>query len=195
MALGPSAIFECSPLGVNLLDNSGQSRMTLPFDRVHGPPVCLDLKADLLAIVTREGFVDLYRVGLQGEPPVSYGPPRRLALPGGQHVGLVTSVRINANGTMLSLIPNERPGPEGSGRVYVYDLEADALGVHEMPGRVAVSHAWDLVDPRLLGVETERLGGGDKDEERGVRGCEGCVGCGWGGVDGVLGVGGVGCWC
>lgn len=73
MAMGKDAIFECSPTGVNLLEPSGVTRMTLPSDHMHGPPVCLDLRAEVLAIVTREGFVDLYRTGLKSEPPVSLG--------------------------------------------------------------------------------------------------------------------------
>jgi len=161
MAVAKDVVFECSPAGVNLLDLEGTARMTLPSEHVHGPPVCLDLRADVLAIVTREGFVDIYRTGTgtqnaDGGRPVSLGPPRRLNL-NGTSVGVVESCRLNRDGTMLSLLTADRSAAAAHppGRVFVYDIAEDSLAAHDLPGRSVLSHAWDARDERLLGVETE----------------------------------------
>ncbi|CAE7667243.1 Ift140, partial [Symbiodinium sp. KB8] len=59
-------------------------------------------------------------------------------------------------------------GPKAPGQrrldtnVYVYDGKLDTVLSHDVgPDRMPTLHAWDLTEPKLLGVQTERVGTGD----------------------------------
>ena len=103
---------------------------------------------------------------LGGRSPKSHGPT------GGKKIDAqaqgvpedsnIESIRVNCNGTKVSVLFS-LPGSATTHTVLaVYDVDSDALRTFdfEQTGRVPESHSWDNSVPMMFGVQTVAVGGG-----------------------------------
>lgn len=81
----------------------------------------------------------------------------------GESLGDIRSVRVNADGTRVSLLVDQLMQQSGATRgvikvpdtrIFVYDVEQDKFLKYKLgTSRVPMSHMWDTKDPRLLACE------------------------------------------
>jgi len=92
------------------------------------------------------------------------GTPRKFEGEGEKPLGEIRSVKINNDGTRVSLLVDQRLAGAAHGgngtlrvpdsRLFVYDLDSDTFLAYSVGrSRVPVAHTWDAGDPRLLACE------------------------------------------
>ena len=80
-------------------------------------------------------------------------------------VGIVKSVKCNADGTCVSIISERMRGKylrAPDSRLHVYHCEMQSVLHYDFAekGRYPIAHFWDSDEPRLLACETHKLAGG-----------------------------------
>ena len=75
-------------------------------------------------------------------------------------IGAIRSIRVNSNGTRLSILSDKVHGAlkirEPDSRLHVYDSDRDIVDHYDFKNqkRIPVSHFWDPSEPKLLSCET-----------------------------------------
>ncbi|CAG9466513.1 unnamed protein product [Pedinophyceae sp. YPF-701] len=158
MTLNRDTLYRVGDHRVEACALDGTVRQTLAFDEPHGPPSVLSVggesKQAMLAVVTRLGYLSMWRVGGR-EAREELKPPRRLVHDGAR-LGPCVSVRMNCKGTLASLLVRSAETGHPEPRLYVYDVEVDHVQCFDFgaKGRMPVSHTWDLHEDKLVACET-----------------------------------------
>jgi len=163
---------------IELTNLLGHMQRAIQFSpQVEGCPTCLAVnggaKGMFLVASTSANVIRLWKVSRNEEKQV--GNPRVFEGANKMSLGDIRSVRVNIDGTRVSLLVDHYIaasdlGPGGAGsaaaaigrgevrvpdtRVFVYDVESDnflsyMVGKHRVP----ISHTWDCGDPRLFACE------------------------------------------
>lgn len=169
MAIHRESVFRAGASMVEVCTLAGKVKETLVYDEAHGQVEHIDVNKDFLAVSTGGGFIKLWR--LSGRSPKSHGPTggKKLEnIPGVPEGSSVDSIRVNSNGTKVSVL-FALPGAATTHTVLaVYDVDTDAFRTFDFAqtGRVPESHAWDREVSLMLGVQTvagSTSEGGDTD--------------------------------
>ncbi|CAM9516830.1 unnamed protein product, partial [Phaeothamnion confervicola] len=168
---------------------SGGFKSELSFTEGEGSPILLDINGTSLVVATDRGVLKLFDVsrrGGSGDGDGSLGGNKDNnaaigssgggsgLLSGGGSLGAIRSVRVNADGTRVSVLSDKVHGQalrilEPDSRLHVYDADRDVVISYDFGagGRCPTQHFWDGEEPRLLAVETRRVrrngGGGSGD--------------------------------
>jgi intraflagellar transport protein 140 len=149
---------------IEYTNSSGHVQKTIPFSpEMEGLPVCLDVTGQFLVASTSMNVIRVWNVSRAQPKPV--GTPRKFEAMDQKSLGDIRSVRINKDGTRVSMLVDQRMGPGGTyvssgtlrlpdSRVFVYDLEADNFITYKVGNNsVPVAHSWDSTDARLMCCE------------------------------------------
>eukprot|EP00928_Gymnodinium_smaydae_P021431 TRINITY_DN1835_c1_g1_i2.p1 TRINITY_DN1835_c1_g1~~TRINITY_DN1835_c1_g1_i2.p1 ORF type:complete len:1445 (-),score=352.81 TRINITY_DN1835_c1_g1_i2:414-4748(-) len=141
----------------------GHVQRTLQFSpEVEGAPICLDVNGPYLVASTTANLLKVWNVSRAQPKPI--GTPLKFEGADEKPLGEIRSVRINSDGTRVSLLVDQRLAPGGVGgssalrvadsRIFVYDVDADSFISYSVgENRVPVAHSWESHDPRLVAVE------------------------------------------
>jgi intraflagellar transport protein 140 len=158
---------------IEFINLQGHVQKTLAFSpEVEGVPTCLDVNGcssmskgefkGFLVASTSRGVIKVWNVSRREPKQVSAA--RKFEGVGETSLGEIRSVRINSDGTRVSLLVDQRlpGGVHGSNttlrvpdsRLFLYDLESDGFLTYFVgKSRVPVAHSWECTDPRLVAVE------------------------------------------
>mmetsp|Transcript_37028 Transcript_37028/g.85483 ORF Transcript_37028/g.85483 Transcript_37028/m.85483 type:complete len:1283 (-) Transcript_37028:63-3911(-) len=141
----------------------GMVQRSLPISaEVEGSLTSLDVKGNYMVASTSNSIIRVWQISRREQKPI--GTARKFEGDGYRSLGEIRSVRINSDGTRVSLLVEQRLAPGGlhgansplrvpDSRVWVYDLDSDKFLTYHVGKRmVPVSHAWDN-DPRLMVTE------------------------------------------
>mmetsp|Transcript_42942 Transcript_42942/g.100869 ORF Transcript_42942/g.100869 Transcript_42942/m.100869 type:complete len:1420 (-) Transcript_42942:132-4391(-) len=138
----------------------GMLQRTLPISaEVDGTVTSLDVKGNFMVASTSNSIIRVWQI-IARKDPKPVGTARKFEGDGYRSLGEIQSVRINSDGTKVSLLVEQKLAPGGlhgnaplrvpDSRVWVYDLDTDKFLTYHVGKRmVPVSHAWDS-DPRLM---------------------------------------------
>lgn len=142
---------------------TGHVQRTIQFSSdVEGSPICLDVNGGFLVASTSLSVIKVWNVSRS--TPKQLGTARKFEENDETPLGEVRSVRVNSDGTRVSLLVDQRLPPAahgGSGtlrmpdtRLFVYDLDADSFVSYSVgKNRVPVAHSWECSDARLMACE------------------------------------------
>lgn len=120
-----------------------------------GVPRSLDVNGAFLVASTSKNVIRAWNVSRSQPKPL--GAARKFEGDAEEPLGDIRSVRINSDGTRISILADQRMQevqvafrvPDS--RVFIYDLEADNFLAYDVGRRrTPVSHAWECSDPRLF---------------------------------------------
>lgn len=140
-------------------------RGTVQFaQETEGLPMCLDAHGAHLAAVTTNSVLRLWDVSKS--QPKLLGAPRKFEGENDAPLGEIRNIKVNSDGTRVSMLVDQRLGPSHSAgangqplkvpdsRIFVYDLDADIFLTYPVGEcRTPVAQAWEAADPRLLYCE------------------------------------------
>ncbi|CAN0099903.1 unnamed protein product, partial [Scytosiphon promiscuus] len=153
----------------------GGFKSALAFTEAEGNPILLSLCGCFLAVATDAGVIKLYDVSKRAKIDTSTLPVRPLGNAGvfkcpstGKSLGVIRSIRCNADGTRVSILSDKVHGQAlkirfPDSRIHVYGSDKDAVESYDWgsEGRFPTAHFWDPQEPRLLAVEARRATGGN----------------------------------
>ena len=159
MGIHREAVYAAVGPRVEVHTFGGTVKHVLAFNASQGEPRVLDINGSIMAVATSTNVVRLFRVGGREAKPYG-GAGRQIEAPDGQPLGPIESVRVNCNGTKVSLLV----GVAGSlgatdSRLFVYDVEHDAVLSYDFApyGMYPLKHTWDEHEPKLIICETYPL--------------------------------------
>eukprot|EP00927_Polykrikos_kofoidii_P019571 TRINITY_DN19165_c2_g1_i1.p1 TRINITY_DN19165_c2_g1~~TRINITY_DN19165_c2_g1_i1.p1 ORF type:complete len:1451 (-),score=223.71 TRINITY_DN19165_c2_g1_i1:186-4538(-) len=145
----------------------GNVQKVLQFSpEVEGLPICIDVRGAFLVASTTLNVIKVWNVSRS--TPKQIGAPRKFEGAEENSLGEIRSVRINSDGTRVSMLVDQRLsrlssaglqcGGSGArvpdGRIFVYDLDGDCFLDYSVgKNRVPVGHSWEGGDPRLMAIE------------------------------------------
>ncbi|CAM9220844.1 unnamed protein product, partial [Hapterophycus canaliculatus] len=155
--------------------SQGGFKNALAFTEAEGNPILLSLCGCFLAVATNLGVIKLYDVSKRAKTDASTLPVRPLGNAGafkcpntGKNLGMIRSIRCNADGTRVSILSDKVHGQAfkircPDSRIHVYSSDKDAVESYDWgsEGRFPTAHFWDPQEPRLLAVEARRATGGN----------------------------------
>ena len=180
-ALQEQCIFTAVGDNVEKRNLSGGSVMTtLSFTEAEGRPMHLDANGKFLAVVTNKGIIKMFDVSRREPKQLFSAGKFSEADSPSVLVGIVKSIRCNADGTCVSILSERMRGKylrAPDTRLHVYHCEMQSVLHYDFgdKGRYPVAHFWDDEEPRLLACETHKLrsesrnsghNGVEKDEEK-----------------------------
>lgn len=149
---------------IELCNIQGHVSKTIQFSaEVEGMPVCLDVNGAFLVASTSHNWIKVWNVARS--TPKLVGTARKFEGPGEKAIGEIRSVKVNSDGTRISLLVDQRVVPSGApggntsvkvpdNRLFVYDTDADCFVSYSAgKNRVPVSHSWECSDARLVACE------------------------------------------
>ena len=150
---------------------------TLSFTEAEGRPMHLDANGKFLAVVTNKGIIKMFDVSRREPKQLFSAGKFSEADSPSVLVGIVKSIRCNADGTCVSILSERMRGKylrAPDTRLHVYHCEMQSVLHYDFgdKGRYPVAHFWDDEEPRLLACETHKLrsesrnNGVEKDEEK-----------------------------
>jgi intraflagellar transport protein 140 len=150
---------------IGISNLKGYTTQSWPLGEAEGDPIHLDMLGDFLVCSTSRGYLRLW--DLSKARNLSQAKPDS-KLSRAFEKGEITSVRVNKDGTRVSLLARAGGGGGGGGgkapallpdtHLYVYDVENDVFLSHDCgPAFQPVGHAWDPSDARLLACEVRRV--------------------------------------
>jgi len=162
---------------IEFMNLQGHTQRTIPFSaEVEGVPTCLDVNGGFLVTSASNNEIRVWNV--QRAQPKPVGTPRKFEGINEASLGEIRSVRINCDGTRISLLVDQRLAPGGlhggntairvpDSRLFVYDLDSDSfLTYHVGKSRVPVAHSWECSDPRLMACEVVPLALASGDDDK-----------------------------
>ncbi|CAN0370045.1 unnamed protein product [Pylaiella littoralis] len=162
---------------VEIYNLQGGFKSALVFTEREGHPILLSLCGCFLAVATDAGVIKLYDVSKRAKVDASTLPVRPLGNAGtfkcpqtGKSLGVIRSIRCNADGTRVSILCDKVHGqvlkirfPDS--RIHVYGSDKDCVESYDWgpEGRFPTAHFWDPEASRktttcniLLAVEARR---------------------------------------
>jgi len=149
---------------IEFTNSKGHVQKTIQFSKeVDGLPVCLDVSEAFLAVSTTQNIIRVYNVSRA--VPKQIGTSRKFEGVDQKSLGEVRSVRVNKDGTRVSLLVDQRLAPGGASamngslkvpdsRIFVFDLDTDNFLTYKVGTcSVPVAHSWDCTDARLMCCE------------------------------------------
>jgi len=156
MALHRESVFRAGASMVEVCTLAGVIKTTLVYDEQYGQVEHMDVCKDFLAVSTAAGYIKLWRLG--GREPKSHGPSggRKVDVPGIPDDANIESIKVNCNGTKVSILFSLPGSATTHTVVAVYCLDSDSFRTFDFAtrGRVPESHSWDYEVPMLFGVQT-----------------------------------------
>jgi len=188
MALHRESVFRAGASMVEVCTLAGVVKTTLVYDDQYGQVEHMDVCKDL-AVSTAAGYIKLWRLG--GREPKSHGPSggRKVDVPGIPDDANIESIKVNCNGTKVSILFSLPGSATTHTAVAVYCLDSDSFRTFDFAtrGRVPESHSWDYEVPMLFGVQTVAGAKSEGDAVAGDAGGGGRPGTGVGGRPGTGG--------
>lgn len=158
---------------IEFINLQGHTQKTIAFSpEVEGVPVCLDVNGTFsrekgewkgfLVASTSHNMIRVWNVSRS--VPKQVGHPRKFEGIAETPLGEIRSVKINCDGSRVSLVVDQRlpGGVHGSNstlrvpdsRLFLYDLDSDSFITYFVgKSRVPVAHSWECNDPRLMAIE------------------------------------------
>eukprot|EP00798_Chlamydomonas_sp_ICE-L_P030874 gene30874-35918_t len=157
MALQNDSIFCVNENRLEVCNTGGTVKQTLSFDDTTGPPVLLDICKDYLAAVTTNNYVRVFKVaGREAKP---HAGPGMILPPEMGGAGLfIDQIKVNASGTMVSALVSSKDHSREQ-KMFVFCSETNNVVVYDFAKdhKVPQLMAWDVAEPRLLGIQTLAL--------------------------------------
>ena len=157
--------------GIEVCNLSGHVKSTIAFTDEEGAPTLLDINNRFMAVATSKGRLKVFDVGRR-EPTQLSGDGRFEDAESGKSSGIMRSIRVNADGTRISIISDLEMSGAGASvkmvqpdtRLHVYNSDTGVVLSHDFgPGARPVLHSWDAEEAKLLACETTKIaapGGG-----------------------------------
>ena len=128
---------------------------TLSFTEAEGRPMHLDANGKFLAVVTNKGIIKMFDVSRREPKQLFSAGKFSEADSPSVLVGIVKSIRCNADGTCVSILSERMRGKylrAPDTRLHVYHCEMQSVLHYDFgdKGRYPVAHFWDDEEPRLL---------------------------------------------
>ncbi|CAK9076435.1 unnamed protein product [Durusdinium trenchii] len=149
---------------IEITNQQGVVQKTIQFsEEVEGLPISLDVSGGFLVASTSLNFLRLWNVSKT--TPKQLGATRKFEGFSEQPLGEIRSVRVNKDGTRVSLLVDQRLNADGlpsergtlkvpDARIFVYDTDSDNFLEYQVgQSCVPVAHCWDSTDSRLLCCE------------------------------------------
>ncbi|XP_048847908.1 intraflagellar transport protein 140 homolog isoform X2 [Brienomyrus brachyistius] len=175
LAMHRGSIYTVEPKRVQVRTVQGTVKQLLTFSEMEGNPVLLNVCQCFLVVGTDAAHFKLFDLSRREAKPVCAAKNMRALIP---NLGAIQSLKCNADGSRVSLLISQVNGRPDH-RVYLYDVEMDAVShfdfftgcplsralhaedpernksqVTELSGRCPVSQYWDESDPRLFVCDT-----------------------------------------
>ncbi|CAM9286859.1 unnamed protein product [Discosporangium mesarthrocarpum] len=174
-------IFLAADSRIEIYNLQGGFKSAVTFSEGEGSPVVLSLCGSNLAVATDKGVIKLFDVSKRSKVDNSTLPVRPMGSAGkfvcptsGKLLGLVRSIKCNADGTRVSILSDRVRGQAlkiraPDSHLHVYDADRDVVTSFDYApfGRCPTAHFWDPEEPRLLAVEARRVRGGGNDVKGG----------------------------
>ena len=133
---------------IELYNFDGEFKYALQFQEVEeGYPISMDIKGDILAVVTSERILKIWELGKYDENKKHVANRNnasdyvKLILPGkdlSQWIDSVSSIKLNANATKISLLTFLDTDNSGANQIFVYDTERDDIHSFKMDSNTTV---------------------------------------------------------
>ena len=144
---------------IEVCNLQGTVKNTLTFTDAEGEPITLDIMGNFLVVATSLGHIKMWDVSRR--QPKMVGGGTVFADSGGNLLGSITSVSVNADGSRVSVLCTTARGstavPDSKLHVWFVDLHKISAFDFGAQGRLPISHFWDPLEPKLLGCETTPL--------------------------------------
>ncbi|KAG5176880.1 putative intraflagellar transport protein 140 [Tribonema minus] len=158
---------------IDILNLAGGFKSSITCTEGEGNPVLADVNGSFLAIATDRGVIKLFDVSKREKKDGVLLPVRPLGSAGrfvcaesGASLGVMRSIRCNADGTRVSVLSDRVLGSvlqicEPDPRLHIYDADKDMMVHYDFAPvrRYPTGHCWDAAEPKLLACETRRLRG------------------------------------
>lgn len=151
------------------MDLQGKEKTRLRLSEMEGSPQCLAKNSKYMAVSTSQGRIFVY--DLDTEEPTRIHEGFFQDSQTGNSLGEILSVQCSCDGKRVSIIAATNQKYDQSvelrdedtlviaSKIFVYDGETDIVYSHKLSqSRLPIHHTWDQVEPKLLAVQTERLG-------------------------------------
>jgi intraflagellar transport protein 140 len=162
MCICGESLYRTGAAQIEVCNLSGNVKDQIAFTEQEGEPVLLDLNGKFLVVGTANGRLKIFDVSRRVPTPIGTGGKFEETETGAP-IGQMRSIRINADGTRVSILSEHVSGgqmkmTEPDSRLHVYNSDMDTVVNYEFgPTRYPVSHSWDPVEPKLLVCETLKL--------------------------------------
>ena len=165
---------------VVVYDFQGNVSNSIGFDEIQGGPTHISISNDTLVVMTQNKYVKVFKIsdgGLVQNPQKGSTEATKLGrkmVLDGKEIGEVRQIACNPSGTCVAVLANDHESSPSTDRNFesvtsnnlrvgntliVYDTVTDKILWFDLcasQGRKPISFAWDLVDPRLLAVQTKQ---------------------------------------
>lgn len=172
IALHNDNVFACVEEAVVVCNLGGTVKQTLSYSEADGRPTHVDAgPGKFVAVATAKGKLRILDVSRS--QPRYVGSPGNFEGPDGKSLGVIQSIRCNAEGNRISVLATKYPEGEGEGtdvnadhHVFVYDADNDAVSEYNLGlGRQGRFHCWDTEESKLLAVEVHRVSAPQKSAD------------------------------
>eukprot|EP00743_Colponemidia_sp_Colp-15_P005070 GILK01005459.1.p1 GENE.GILK01005459.1~~GILK01005459.1.p1 ORF type:complete len:1424 (+),score=370.05 GILK01005459.1:129-4400(+) len=174
------SLYACVGSKIEVCSFNGTVKQTLAFTESEGEPLLVDINGHFLVVGTSVHSIKIWDISRR--PPKQLGVARKLDLATVTartdaaraqaqkdkardrdihgNFGL-RSVACNVDGSRLSLLIDIKPQENvrvPDSRLFIYDTDLDTFASFDFgPDRYPISHMWDVAEPRLMAVETQRF--------------------------------------
>jgi hypothetical protein len=151
------------------MDLKGNVKSKMQLSEMEGAPQCLAKNSKYMAVSTSNGRIFVYDIDLEEPTRIHEGffqDPKS-----GNSLGDILSIQCSCDGQRVSIVAATRQDDSGANgnelgsnlviasKIFVYDGDTDVVYSHNLSqGRLPIHHTWDQTEPKLLAVQTERLG-------------------------------------
>jgi intraflagellar transport protein 140 len=124
----------------------GTVKHTIGFTDAEGDPLTLDIMGNFLVVTTSKMWIKTWDIARR--EPRQHNPGRAFEDDAGKPIGNITSARINANGTSVSIICTryKEGGPMTTAipdtRLHVWHCEFDKITAYDFVDRRFVHPTW-----------------------------------------------------
>eukprot|EP01138_Halocafeteria_seosinensis_P001712 gb/GECG01001755.1/.p1 GENE.gb/GECG01001755.1/~~gb/GECG01001755.1/.p1 ORF type:complete len:1428 (+),score=214.78 gb/GECG01001755.1/:1-4284(+) len=151
------------------MDLQGNVKDRIQLSEMDGAPQCLAKNSKYMAISTSNGRIFVYDIDAEAPTRIHEGffqDPKT-----GNSLGEMLSIQCSCDGQRVSMVAATRQDDSGANenemgnnlviasKIFVYDGDSDVVYSHKLSqSRLPIHHTWDQTEPKLLAVQTERLG-------------------------------------
>lgn len=164
VTLHARGVFVTNANRIEVFNFQGIRKQTLSFLEEEGHPILMDIEGDFLTAITKNNYIKLWNIG--GREGKQIGVARKIL----EDFYEIVSIKLNCNGTKVSILSKiiQKNGIRiPSTKIYIYDLDKNKLYDFDFGtmSRYPISHHWDGLEPKLLGVEAKSFVGSDVKDE------------------------------
>ena len=154
-------IFACVGSRIEILSLVGVFKNALAFTEADGVPTILTASESWMVCGTSHNLLKLWDISRRD--PKTIVPGRSFEAEPGMKGVQLKNLRINANGTKISIIANMLNEEQGSvqqpdSRLHIYDVELDKVFSYDFgPRYYPVRQYWDGQESKLVAVESKKF--------------------------------------